>query len=66
MNDVKATVGGAFEDEAPRQFIDAWHRAERGEIFCEHYRSFESEEARVRAGEPHADRKEKPDSSRQA
>jgi hypothetical protein len=30
MSDLKVTVGGAFEGEASRQFIDAWHRAERG------------------------------------
>ena len=42
MNDVKITVGGAFEDEASRHFIDAWHRAERGETFSECRLSFES------------------------
>jgi hypothetical protein len=29
------TVGGAFEEEASQTFIDAWHRAERGETFHE-------------------------------
>lgn len=33
MSDVKITVGGAMEDEASRNFIDAWHRAERSETF---------------------------------
>jgi predicted transcriptional regulator len=42
MSDVKFTVGGAFEEEASRQFIDAWHRAERGETFHERYLAFES------------------------
>jgi len=26
MSDVKLTLGGAFEEEASRKFIDAWHR----------------------------------------
>jgi len=30
MSNVKLAVGGAFEEEASRQLIDAWHRAERG------------------------------------
>ncbi len=34
---MKITVGGAFEDEASRRFIDAWHRAERGEAFSEYH-----------------------------
>jgi hypothetical protein len=42
MSDVKFTVGGAMEDEASRQFIDAWHRAERGETFHERPLAFES------------------------
>jgi predicted transcriptional regulator len=42
MSDVKFTVGGAMEDEASRQFIDAWHRAERGETFHERHLAFES------------------------
>ena len=31
MSEVKTSVGGAIEDEAGRRFVDAWHRAERGE-----------------------------------
>ena len=31
MSDVKITVGGAFEEEASRHFVDAWKRAEHGE-----------------------------------
>jgi predicted transcriptional regulator len=42
MNDIKITVGGEMEQEASRQFIDAWHRAERGEIFHERHLAFES------------------------
>ena len=42
MSEMKVTVGGAFEEEASRQFIDAWHRAERGETFHERYLAFES------------------------
>jgi predicted transcriptional regulator len=42
---VKFTVGGAFEEEASRKFIDAWHRAERGETFHERHLAFESWDA---------------------
>jgi predicted transcriptional regulator len=42
MRDVKVTVGGAFKAEASRQFIDAWHRAERGETFHERHLAFEN------------------------
>ena len=42
MNEVKITVGGEMEQEASRQFIDAWHRAERGETFHERHLAFES------------------------
>jgi len=48
MTDVKITVGGAFEDEASRHFIDAWHRAECGEIFRERHVAFESWDALTR------------------
>jgi hypothetical protein len=48
MNRVKITVGGAMEEEASRQFIDAWHRAERGENFHERYWAFENWRAIVR------------------
>ena len=49
MSDVKITVGGAIEDDAARRFVDAWHRAERGESFRERSRSFESWDALGRA-----------------
>jgi predicted transcriptional regulator len=42
MGDMKVTVGGAFEAEASRQLIDAWHRAERGEAFHERHLAFEN------------------------
>jgi predicted transcriptional regulator len=42
MSDIRITVGGAIEDEAARRFIDAWHRAERGESFRERHLAFES------------------------
>jgi predicted transcriptional regulator len=48
MSDVKITIGGAIEDEASRRFVDAWHRAERGEIFRERHLAFESWEAFAR------------------
>jgi predicted transcriptional regulator len=48
MSDVKFTVGGAFEEEASRQFIDAWHRAEGGEEFHERRLAFESWDALAR------------------
>ncbi len=42
MSNVKVTVGGAMEEEASRRFIDAWHRAEQGEVFRERHLAFES------------------------
>ena len=42
MSNVKITVGGEFESEAARRFIDAWHRADRGEKFQERHLDFES------------------------
>jgi len=42
---VKFTVGGALKDDASRRFIDAWHRAERGEDFRERHLAFESWDA---------------------
>ena len=48
MRNVKITVGGAFEDEAARQFVDAWHRAEGGKTFHERRLAFESWDALAR------------------
>lgn len=48
MSDVKITVGGAMQDEASRRFVDAWHRAERGDAFQERRLAFESWDALVR------------------
>jgi hypothetical protein len=48
MSDVKITVGGAMEEEAALGFVDAWHRAERGETFRERRLAFESWDALAR------------------
>jgi predicted transcriptional regulator len=48
MSDVKITVGGAMEEEAVLGFVDAWHRAERGETFRERRLAFESWDALAR------------------
>jgi predicted transcriptional regulator len=48
MSDVKITVGGAIEDDAARRFVDAWHRAERGESVRERHLAFESWDALAR------------------
>ena len=48
MSAMKITVGGAMEDEASRRFVDAWHRAERGEAFHERHLAFESWDALAR------------------
>jgi predicted transcriptional regulator len=48
MSNVKMTVGGAMEQEAARRFIDAWRRAENGEIFHERHLAFESWDALAR------------------
>ena len=48
MSDVKITVSGAMEEEAARRFVDAWHRAERGDSFHERHLAFESWDALAR------------------
>ena len=48
MSDVKIAVGGEMEGEVSRRFVDAWHRAERGETFREHHIAFESWDALAR------------------
>jgi predicted transcriptional regulator len=48
MRNVKITVDGAMEKEASRRFVDAWHRAERGEKFGERHLAFESWDALAR------------------
>jgi predicted transcriptional regulator len=48
MSDVKITVGGAMEEDASQRFVNAWHRAERGETFHERHLAFESWDALVR------------------
>jgi predicted transcriptional regulator len=52
MKPVKITVGGAIEAEAARSFVDAWHRAERGESFRERRLSFQSWNALARVLTP--------------
>jgi predicted transcriptional regulator len=44
MIDLKVIVGESLEDDA-RAFLDAWHRAERGEAVHERVPAFESWEA---------------------
>jgi hypothetical protein len=41
MSDVKLVVGGSLADDAAA-FIDAWRRAEKGEIVSENVLAFES------------------------
>jgi predicted transcriptional regulator len=48
MSDVKITVGGRMEEDASRRFVDAWHRAERGETFHERHLAFETWDALAR------------------
>jgi predicted transcriptional regulator len=48
MSSVKIIVGGAMEEEASRRFVNAWHRAERGETFHERHLAFESWDALAR------------------
>ncbi len=48
MSEVKITVGGEFEGEASRRFVDAWHRAKRGKKFQERHLAFESWNALAR------------------
>jgi predicted transcriptional regulator len=48
MSQVKFTVGVAMEDDASSRFVDAWHRAERGEVFQERHLAFESWDALAR------------------
>jgi hypothetical protein len=48
MSNVKVTVGGAMEQDASRRFVNAWHRAERGESVHERHLAFESWDALAR------------------
>jgi len=48
MSDVRITVGGAIEQDAARRFVDAWHRAQRGDSFSERHLAFESWDALAR------------------
>jgi len=42
MSNVRLTVGGNIKEQTSRSFIDAWHRAERGETFYERHLAFEN------------------------
>jgi len=42
MSEIKITVGGNLKEDVSRRAIDAWHRAERGEIFHERHLAFEN------------------------
>jgi len=48
MIKARITVGGDFEREATRRFVDAWHRAEHGKVFHERHLAFESWDALAR------------------
>ena len=48
MSNVKVTVGGQFEEEASRRFVDAWRRAKQGQTFQERHLAFESWDALAR------------------
>ena len=42
MSKVEIAVGGKFEQKASKQFVAAWHKAERGELVRERHVAFES------------------------
>jgi predicted transcriptional regulator len=48
MSNVRLTVGGNIKEQTSRSFIDAWHRAERGETFQERHLAFENWSALAR------------------
>ena len=48
MTEVKVKVCGEIESEVSQRFVDAWHRAERGETFEERHLAFESWDALAR------------------
>jgi predicted transcriptional regulator len=48
MSNVRLTVGGNIKEQTSRSFIDAWHRAERGETFHERHLAFENWNALAR------------------
>jgi predicted transcriptional regulator len=45
MNSIKITVGPITREEMSKRFLDAWHRAERGEMMKECHFTFGSLEA---------------------
>lgn len=44
MSDMKITVGGSLAEDAAA-FVDAWRKAERGEVVSDHVLAFDSWEA---------------------
>jgi len=48
MSNVRLTVGGNIKEQTSRRFIDAWHRAERGEVFHGRHLAFENWDALAR------------------
>jgi predicted transcriptional regulator len=48
MSNVRLTVGGNIKAQTSRSFIEAWHRAERGETFRERHLAFENWSALAR------------------
>ncbi len=48
MSTMKITVGGDYQANMSRRFIDAWQRAERGEDSCEIHHGFENWETFAR------------------
>jgi predicted transcriptional regulator len=48
MSNVLVTVGGNIKEQTSRRFVDAWHRAERGETFHERHLAFENWDALAR------------------
>jgi predicted transcriptional regulator len=48
MTKVEITAGGKIEADASRRFVDAWHRAERGETLNERHLAYESWDALAR------------------
>ncbi len=43
VSEVKITVGGDFEADISRRFVDAWRRAERGSALRRDYRNVHSD-----------------------
>jgi predicted transcriptional regulator len=48
VKNVAISVGGKIKEEATKRFVDAWHRAEKGQRFHERHLAFESWDALAR------------------